>query len=151
MITFMTLLGAGVNVSEDGALVDLAAHLGGWVSIVGYIFTLLALATSFWANTLNLRDIVHEQTKLNIHISWLIASLPCLAIAFFGASTFVGFTRFASIIQVVTGVGIMVAYHFSRKRTGNCEITGKFGTTFFQVAVVICTLLASVGAMIPVH
>lgn len=151
MITIMTLLGAGTNVSEDGALVDLAAHLGGWVSIVGYIFTLLALATSFWANTLNLRDIVHEQTKLNIHLSWLIASLPCLAIAFFGASTFVGFTRFASIIQVVTGVGIMVAYHFSRKRTGYFEITGKFGTTFFQIAVILCTLLASVGAMIPVH
>ena len=151
MITIMTLLGAGANVSEDGALVDLAAHLGGWVSIIGYIFTLLALATSFWANTLNLRDIVHEQTKLNIHISWLIASLPCLAIAFFGAATFVGFTRFASIIQVVTGVGIMVAYHFSRKRTGESSITGKFGTTFFQVAVVVCTLLASVGAMIPVH
>ena len=151
MITIMTLLGAGVNVSEDGALVDLASHLGGWVSIVGYIFTLLALATSFWANTLNLRDIVHEQTKLNIHISWIIASLPCLAIAFFGASTFVGFTRFASIIQVVTGVGIMVAYHFSRKRTGEYAITGKFGTTFFQIAVVVCTLLASVGAMIPVH
>ena len=45
----------------------------------------------------------------------------------------------------------MVAYHFSRKRTGESPITGKFGTTFFQVVVVVCTLLASVGAMIPVH
>ena len=62
LITLMTLLGAGQNISEDGALVDLAAHLGGWVSVVGYVFTLLALATSFWANTLNLRDIVGEQT-----------------------------------------------------------------------------------------
>ena len=149
-ITVITLLGAGENITEDGALVDLAAHLGGWVSILGYIFTLLALATSFWANTLNLRDIVHEQTKWGVKVSWLAASLPCLTLAFFGLSTFVGFTRFASVIQVVTGVGIMVAYHLSRRRAGSAEIVGAFGTWPFQILVVVCTLLASAGAMVPV-
>ena len=63
LITFMTLLGCS-NVTENGALVDLSGHLGGWVSIIGYVFSLLALATSFWANTLNLRDIVNEQIYL---------------------------------------------------------------------------------------
>lgn len=149
IITLITLAGVGKDITEDGALVDLAGHLGGWVSIVGYIFTLLALATSFWANTLNLRDIVHEQTKWNIHMSWLAASLPCLAIAFFGASTFVGFTRFASIIQVVTGVGIIVAYHLSRRRRKSSELVGRLGSVPFQLFVVLCTLLASIGAMIP--
>lgn len=151
LITFITLLGAGEGITEDGALVDLAAHLGGWVSILGYVFTLLALATSFWANTLNLRDIVHEQTRWGMKISWLAASLPCLAIAFFGVSTFVGFTRFASIIQVVTGVGIMVAYNLSRRRCGQSPLVGKFGTLPFQILVVVCTLLASVGAMLPIQ
>ena len=149
-ITTITLLGAGEKITEDGALVDLAAHLGGWVSILGYIFTLLALATSFWANTLNLRDIVHEQTGWGIRISWLAASLPCLAIAFFGLSTFVGFTRFASLIQVVTGVGIMVAYSLSRRRVGSAPLVGSLGSWPFQILVVLCTLLASVGAMVPV-
>ncbi len=150
LITTMTLLGAGKDISQDGALVDLAAHLGGWVSVIGYVFTLLALATSFWANTLNLRDIVHEQTRWGIRVSWVAASLPCLAIAFFGVSTFVGFTRFASIIQVVTGIGIIVAYNLSRKRNGQAVLVGKFGTLPFQVLVALCTLLASVGAMLPV-
>ena len=150
IITFITLLGAGKNITGDGALVDLAAHLGGWVSVLGYVFTLLALATSFWANTLNLRDIVHEQTGWGLHISWLTASLPCLAVALFGAATFVGFTRFASIIQVVTGVGIVVAYHLSRKRIGEAPLTGRLGTLPFQIIVVLCTLLASVGAVVPV-
>ena len=63
LITFMTLLGCS-NVTENGALVDLSGYLGGWVSIIGYVFSLLALATSFWANTLNLRDIVNEQIYL---------------------------------------------------------------------------------------
>ena len=150
IITLMTLLGAGKDVTGDGALVDLSRHLGGWVSIVGYIFTLLALATSFWANTLNLRDIVHEQTKWSKNLSWLAASLPCLALAFFGLSSFVGFTRFASVIQVVTGIGIIVAYNLSRKRTGESPICGKLGTLPFQILVVGFSLLSSVGALLSV-
>ena len=150
LVTIMTLLGAGEKISEDGALVDLAVHLGGWVSVVGYVFTLLALATSFWANTLNLRDIVHEQTKWGLKLSWLAASLPCLLLAFFGLASFVGFTRFASIIQVVTGLGVVIAYHLSRKRVGESALVGAFGTLPFQILVCLCTLLATVGAVLPV-
>jgi len=150
LITLMTLLGAGQNISEDGALVDLAAHLGGWVSVVGYVFTLLALATSFWANTLNLRDIVGEQTGRSRHISWLAASLPCLLLAFFGLSSFVGFTRFASVIQVVTGLGILVAYNLSRRRVGGSALIGVFGSLPFQILVGLSTLLATIGAVLPV-
>ena len=151
LITFITLLGVGSHTSEDGALVDLAAHLGGWVSIVGYVFTLLALATSFWANTLNLRDIVDEQTHWGRRLSWLAASAPCLLLAFLGLSSFVGFTRFASIIQVVTGLGIILAYNLSRKRTGASPLLGKFGTLPFQLLVMLCSLAATVGAVMKVN
>ncbi len=151
LITFITLLGVGSHTSEDGALVDLAAHLGGWVSIVGYVFTLLALATSFWANTLNLRDIVDEQTHWGRRLSWLAASAPCLVLAFLGLSSFVGFTRFASIIQVVTGLGIILAYNLSRKRTGASPLLGKFGALPFQLLVMLCSLAATVGAVMKVN
>lgn len=151
IITLMTLLGAGSDISEDGALVDLSRHLGGWVAVVGYIFTLLALATSFWANTLNLRDIVGEQTGWSKNLCWLLASLPCLALALFGVSSFVGFTRFASIIQIVTGIGIIIAYNRSRKRTGASPICGKFGSLAFQILVIAFSLLSSVGAVLPVN
>ena len=150
LITIMTLLGAGTDITGDGALVDLARHLGGWVGVVGYVFTLLALATSFWANTLNLRDIVHEQTKWGLRVSWLAASAPCLVIALLGLASFVGFTRFASAIQVVTGVGIIWAYHLSRKRTGASPLVGKFGTLPFQLIVICITLLATVGSFVKV-
>lgn len=147
LVTITTLLGVGApSVTENGALVDLSGKLGGWVSVVGYVFSLLALATSFWANTLNLRDIVHEQTKWNETLSWLCASLPCLLLAIFASATFVKFTLFASAIQVVTGLGIILAYHFSRKRVGRSDIVGKFGTLPFQIFVFLCTLLATAGS-----
>lgn len=150
VITFMTLLGAGRDISQNGALVDLAAHLGGWVSIIGYIFTLLALATSFWANTLNLRDIVDEQVHWGPQWSWLVASLPCLVIALLRFTSFVGFTRLASVVQVLTGVGIIVAYHRSRRKAGASPICGRFGTLPFQILVIAGTLLSTVGALLPV-
>ena len=149
-ITLTTLLGVGTDITEDGALVDLAAKLGGWVSVVGYVFTLLALVTSFWANTLNLRDIVNEQTHWGLKKSWIAASLPCLCLAFLGLSSFVGFTRFASIIQVVTGLGIIAAYNLSRRRVGSSALLGRFGALPFQILVALCTLFATIGAVMKV-
>lgn len=149
LITFMTLLGCS-NVTENGALVDLSGHLGGWVSIIGYVFSLLALATSFWANTLNLRDIVNEQTKWGEKISWLAATLPCLVIALVGVQSFVGFTRMASVVQVLTGVGVIVAYNRSRERTGTSLICGRLGSLPFQILAVAASLVASVGAVLTV-
>ena len=149
-VTLTTLLGVGTDITEDGALVDLAGHLGGWVSVIGYIFTLLALATSFWANTLNLRDIVNEQTKLGIRLSWLISSLPCLLLAFFSIWGFVTLTRFAGIIQVVTGFAIIVAYALSRKRVGDSKLLGRIGGLPFQILIAVCSLLATIGSMINV-
>ena len=150
IVTFMTLLGAGKGITEDGALVDLANHLGGWVAIVGYVFSLLALSTSFWANTLNLRDIVHEQTKWSIKLSYLVATCPCLILALVGLQSFVGFTRLASVIQVLTGIGIIISYNRSRKREGTSPICGRFGVLIFQILVVLSSLLATVGAVLPV-
>ena len=150
IVTFMTLLGAGKGITEDGALVDLANHLGGWVAIVGYVFSLLALSTSFWANTLNLRDIVHEQTRWSIKLSYLVATCPCLILALVGLQSFVGFTRLASVIQVLTGIGIIISYNRSRKREGTSPICGRFGVLIFQILVVLSSLLATVGAVLPV-
>lgn len=151
LVTFMTLVGAGSAITQNGALVDLSAHLGGWVSIVGYLFTLLALSTSLWANTLNLRDIVHEQTKIGLRSSWIIASVPSLALALLGIQSFVGFTRLAGIIQVLTGVGIIMAYNRSRKEKNlDSPVCGFFGKVPFQILVVAGSLLATAGSIIKV-
>ena len=150
VVTFMTLLGAGQAITKNGALVDLSASLGGWVSIVGYVFSLLALSTSLWANTLNMRDIIAEQTKWNLRLCWLLATLPCLILALCRMSSFVGFARLAGVIQVLTGIGIIIAYNRSRRRTGQSLICGKFGTLPFQIIVILGSIMATVGSVITV-
>ena len=150
VITFITLLGCGGGVTEDGALVDLSVHLGGWVAIVGYVFSLLALSTSFWANTLNLRDVLSEQTKWNTRLCYLAATVPCLVLALLGLQSFVGFVRLASVIQVVTGIAIIVSYSRSRKKAGESPICGRFGSLPFQILVCAGSILATLGALISV-
>lgn len=151
VITLTTLAGVGRDISQNGALVDLSEHLGGWVGIIGYIFTLLALATSFWANTLDLRDIVNEQTRWGVRSSWAAATLPSLAIALLGVTSFVGFTRLASIVQVLTGVGVIVAYNRSRRRMGTSPICGRAGTLPFQLMVLVASVASTVGALLKIN
>lgn len=150
VITFITLYSVGSAITENGALVDLASKLGGWVSVVGYVFSLLALATSFWANTLNLRDVFAEQTGMHNRTSWLITSLPCLFIALLGLTSFVGFSRLASVVQVLTGLGVIAAYHHARKRTGSSPICGRLGTLPFQILVAAGSLAATAGALLKI-
>ncbi|MBQ7611875.1 MAG: hypothetical protein IJU92_02255 [Spirochaetaceae bacterium] len=151
LITYMTLLGAGNLVSERGAFVDLSVVLGGWISIVGFVFSLLALSTSFWANTLNLRDIVHEQTGLPLKWSYLVCSLPSFLLALFSLQSFVAFTRLAGIVQVLTGIGIIIAYHRSRKRTGTSVICGKWGLLPFEILIILSSILATLGSLIQIQ
>lgn len=150
VITLTTMFGVGGSISENGALVDLSGVLGGWVAVVGYVFTLLALATSFWANTLNLRDVVDEQTHWGTHRSWAAASLPSLAIALLGAASFVGLTRLAGVVQVLTGVGVIVAYNRSRRRAGASPLCGVLGSLPFQILVIASSLAATVGSLVHV-
>ena len=150
VITFMTLVGSGSSITQDGALVDLSRKLGGWVGIIGYIFSLLALSTSFWANSLNLRDIVSEKTGLSRKKSWIAATMPCLILALLGLEGFVGFTRISGVIQVITGIGVVFAYHLSRKRIRKSPICSFFGTLPFQILVVVGSLASTIGSLIKV-
>ena len=150
VITFMTLVGSGSSITQDGALVDLSRKLGGWVGIIGYIFSLLALSTSFWANSLNLRDIVSEKTGLSRKKSWIAATMPCLILALLGLEGFVGFTRISGVIQVITGIGVIFAYHLSRKRIGKSPICSFLGTLPFQILVVVGSLASTIGSLIKV-
>ena len=171
LLTFVTLLGVGgENISQDGALVDLANALMtsnglSWAGIIAHLFSIFALLTSFWANTLNLRDIISETTSLNKNLCWLIASLPGLVLALlFSFVKFTSFGMIAGAIQVITGVAIILAYNFSRRKAfedyhkvsqevlENVEnpspIIGRFGALGFQIVVIASSLLASVGTIV---
>ena len=170
ILTVSTVLGAGAqNLSDNKpASVDLGDYLdsvmksktlGKSIQIFGYIFSLFAYSTSLWANTLNLRDIISEQTKLNKKVSWLISSLPSLIIALvigiLGATTLSKLSTVAGGIQVLTSTAIVVSFMISRKKEKiksdfviSDTITGAFGGAVFGYIVILASLLATIGSVV---
>jgi len=151
LLSIITKVNCAEITKKGGAMNDIASSIGfSWIKILSYIFTIFALGTSFWANTLDLRDIVHEQTKLGLKLSWLIVSIPCLILSILTGLEFVSFTMLAGAIQILTALGIVVAFAFSRKEVGSSPLIGVFGSLPFQILVLVLNLLATVGQLMNV-
>ncbi len=150
VLTFAALLGSRGQVTEL-ALLGLSRGVGSWAVWIGSLFTLLALVTTFWSSTLNLRDIVHEQLRLNNRVSWLLAAVPSFVIAVLGLGTFLSFTRIVSAISVIGGLLLIVTYGISRRRAGGeSPICGRFGTLPFRILVIAASMAAAVGSLLSI-
>ena len=122
------LLGTKGTLDKELAYMQLGKSIGSWAMILAGIFSLFALLTTFWSNTLALRDVVHEQIGTGNRISWLIATIPCMLFAIFGVSSFIVLTRIMSGVVVLVSIMLVLTYGKSRKKAGRSPICGVFGT-----------------------
>lgn len=149
VVTLTVLLGTKGAVDKELAYMQLGESIGGWALILAGIFSLFALLTTFWSNTLALRDVVHEQVGTGNRVSWLIATVPCILFAIFGVSSFIVLTRIMSGVVVLVTIMLVLTYGKSRKKVGSSPICGIFGTVPFQVLMMVSTIVSAVGAMLP--
>lgn len=149
VVTLTVLLGTKGAVDKELAYMQLGESIGGWALILAGIFSLFALLTTFWSNTLALRDVVHEQVGTGNRVSWLIATVPCILFAIFGMSSFIVLTRIMSGVVVLVSIMLVLTYGKSRKKVGSSPICGIFGTVPFQVLMMVSTIVSAVGAMLP--
>ena len=149
VVTLTVLLGTKGAVDKELAYMQLGESIGGWALILAGIFSLFALLTTFWSNTLALRDVVHEQVGTGNRVSWLIATVPCILFAIFGVSSFIVLTRIMSGVVVLVSIMLVLTYGKSRKKVGSSPICGIFGTVPFQVLMMVSTIVSAVGAMLP--
>ena len=149
VVTLTVLLGTKGAVDKELAYMQLGESIGGWALILAGIFSLFALLTTFWSNTLALRDVVHEQVGTGNRVSWLIATVPCILFAIFGVSSFIVLTRIMSGVVVLVSIMLVLTYGKSRKKVGSSSICGIFGTVPFQVLMMVSTIISAVGAMLP--
>ncbi len=62
VVTLTVLLGTKGTIDKELAYMQLGESIGKWAVILAYLFA-FALLTTFWSNTLALRDVVHEQLE----------------------------------------------------------------------------------------
>lgn len=149
VVTLTVLLGTKGAVDKELAYMQLGESIGGLALILAGIFSLFALLTTFWSNTLALRDVVHEQVGTGNRVSWLIATVPCILFAVFGVNSFIVLTRIMSGVVVLVSIMLVLTYGKSRKKVGSSPICGIFGTVPFQVLMMVSTIVSAVGAMLP--
>ena len=149
IVTMTVLLGTKGEITKELAYMQLGESIGSWAVVLAGIFSLFALLTTFWSNTLALRDVVHEQIGTGNRISWLIATIPCILFAVFGVNSFIILTRSMSGVVVLVSVMLVLTYGKSRRKAGASPICGVIGTVPFQVLMVISTIISAVGSLIP--
>ena len=149
IVTMTVLLGTKGEITKELAYMQLGESIGSWAVVLAGIFSLFALLTTFWSNTLALRDVVHEQIGTGNRISWLIATIPCILFAVFGVNSFIILTRIMSGVVVLVSVMLVLTYGKSRRKAGASPICGVIGTVPFQVFMVISTIISAVGSLIP--
>lgn len=149
LVTSTVLLGAKGSIDKEMAFLQLGKSIGTWAAVLAGIFSLFALLTTFWSQTLALRDVVHEQIHLNVKVCWLLATVPSVLFAIFGVSSFILLTRIMSGVVVLVGMMLIFTYGKSRKKVGVSPICGVLGTVPFQILMVVSTLVSAVGALIP--
>lgn len=149
VVTMSVLLGTKGEINKELAYMQLGESLGKWAVILAGVFALFALLTTFWSNTLALRDVVHEQVNLGNRISWLLATVPCILFAVFGVNSFIVLTRIMSGVVVLVSIMLVLTYGKSRRKAGVSPICGVIGTVPFQVLMVVSTIVSAVGSLIP--
>ena len=149
IVTMTVLLGTKGEINQELAYMQLGESIGKWAVILAGIFSLFALLTTFWSNTLALRDVVHEQVGIGNRVSWLIATIPCILFAIFGVNSFIILTRIMSGVVVLVSIMLVLTYGKSRRKAGASPICGVIGTAPFQVLMVVSTILSAVGSLIP--
>lgn len=149
IVTMTVLLGTNGTITKELAYMQLGESIGKWAVILAGIFSLLALLTTFWSNTLALRDVVHEQIHAGNRTSWLIATVPCILFAIFGVNSFIILTRIMSGVVILVSIMLVLTYGKSRRKAGASSICGVFGTVPFRILMVLSTAVSAIGSLIP--
>lgn len=132
------------------AMISWSQGIGAWAEIVGSLFIILAMLTTYWSISLALSDIVKEQTKLNSRICWAVATLPSLLLTFLPIGGFMEFMRLAGgLIAILIAVMVIPAYRKAARLPGD-SILGAKGGTVLQVVIVVAYVLMAVGNVVPI-
>jgi len=86
------------------ATIGLSESLGFASKIACSIFVILAMLTSYWSIAMAQLDIIHEETKIDRRLCWLIATVPTMLISIFLPGSYISYIQIAG-----GGVAVIIA------------------------------------------
>lgn len=132
------------------AMVGWSAGIGLWAQVIGGLFTVLAMLTTYWSLSLALGGIVDDMLHTGTKISWLLATLPSLILVLFNVAGFLDLMRTAGgLIAIIIAVMVVPAYHNARRDVPENNLLRCSGLPL-EIAIVIAYILMAVGSVVPV-
>ena len=133
------------------AMIGWSEGIGLWAQILGSLFIILAMLTTYWSISLALADIIREQLKWHKRLCWLIATLPSLIIVLLNLGSFLDIMRTAGgLIAILIAFLVVPAYHRCRKENGRLLLPDALAGTPVQIAVLVAFLLMAVGSAVSI-
>ena len=132
------------------AMVGWSAGIGLWAQLIGGLFTVLAMLTTYWSLSLALGGIVDDMLHTGTKISWLLATLPSLILVLFNLAGFLDLMRTAGgLIAIIIAVMVVPAYHNARRDVPENNLLRRSGLPL-EIMIVIAYILMAVGSVVPV-
>ena len=132
------------------AMVGWSAGIGLWAQVIGGLFTVLAMLTTYWSLSLALGGIVDDMLHTGTKISWLLATLPSLILVLFNVAGFLDLMRTAGgLIAIIIAVMVVPAYHNARRDVPENNLLRCSGLPL-EIMIVIAYILMAVGSVVPV-
>lgn len=150
LVIVLCSLASSATVTEV-AIIGWSQGIGVWAQVVGSIFTVLAMLTTYWSISLALSDILEEQLHWNKRLCWLLATLPSLILALFNTGGFLSLMRTAGgLIAIMIALMVVPAFRRCRREKGALLLPKAFSGTPMQVLVVVAFILMAVGSVVSI-
>jgi amino acid permease len=154
LITMIFTIGVLIASEEitTVATIGLSSSIGLASQIACSIFVLLAMFTSYWSIALAQLDIIHEQTKLNRKLCWLVATVPTLIISIFLPGSYISYIQIAGgSVAVIIGCLLLPAYYKSVVNSKDKLILGRIGKSkTLLLFIFACYLIMAVSSFVKI-
>ena len=153
-ILFTAAVILGSDTVTEIATIGLARSIGSpLVKGICSLLVLLSMFSSFWSSGLAFADVVGEQFNLSKKWSWLMATLPAVAIAMILPLTVLDYVQIgAGALSVILVIVVIPAYYHAVKNSDKKALLGKAAKSKILIAATaIAVCLMAVSSLIPIN
>ena len=152
----ITLIAMGISTKvTQVAIIGITEQIGAWTGLIGSLFILFALVTSYWSVSLALADIFQERTNISSSAAWLFATLPSLVILWIGAWQFLEWLRLAAGATAIVVALMTIPMYRQARLTGPVKdpgwTLGRWGNSAMLALVLLSLILMAIGSMVSVQ
>ena len=132
----------------DMAILSWTAALPTWAALIGVIFIIIALLTTFWSISFAMAQIVQQQFHLPYMVCWAIATVPSLLLAVFTSSSFRDMLGIAGGLIGLLNSLLSIPLYLNAKKEVPETIVGRFSAAPWVIFMGIVNLIYAIGCII---